>query len=339
MPSKTINRLHFEDLSPSRFEDLCLMIFYRLIRWENIEHLGRVGSDGGIDIRATERSEDDKLETWYVQCKRYKSISFGETKKVIDKIIKKNGRVPDKLLLIVACDVTKKCFDDFQQYAVKKRVKLALLWSASLLEAKLYSEHKDLLFTFFGISMTKEIKNKISSIRKNIRLRSRMLKDFFRDRKEYKREEAVYRPYIRLSYSEAIIHSIYDDDYPDVDEKKPGISPWFKVELYDFYYKGLEVIMRGCSGIIDQHGNWDVIEYGSDFDTMKYRSIRLLQTGRIPFENIVDYDLMGDEYYSGPHIYCEFKNSGMPYEELPYRIHEDGQYPEILLESKRITRK
>jgi len=195
-----------------------------------------------------------------------------------------------------------------------------------------------LLFTFFGVSTTMQSKNKITSIRKNIKLKARMLKDFFKSRSEYKRDEAIYKPYKRLTFSEAIIRSIYDDLYPDVDPNLPGISPWFKVELYDFYYNGLEVIIRGDSGIIDEQGNWDVIKYGADFDKNKYSPIKILTTGRIPYENIVDYDLLGDEYYSGPHIYCEFKNSGMPYEDFSRILNEEGQSPVVLPQDKMISK-
>src|SRR3989339_641056 len=118
-PSKTTNRLHFEDLSPDRFEDLCLMLTYRFINWENIDPLGRSGADGGIDIRATERTDDNKLNVWFIQCKRYRKFSSRQAKQVVTEIINKNKRPPNKLLLIVACDVSRKCSDDFQEHSLK----------------------------------------------------------------------------------------------------------------------------------------------------------------------------------------------------------------------------
>ena len=37
-PTKTINRLHFSDLDPLRFEDLCLNLVYKINTWKEINH-------------------------------------------------------------------------------------------------------------------------------------------------------------------------------------------------------------------------------------------------------------------------------------------------------------
>ena len=39
--TKTTNRLHFSDLEPLRFEDLCLNIIHRRNEWKDIRHYGR----------------------------------------------------------------------------------------------------------------------------------------------------------------------------------------------------------------------------------------------------------------------------------------------------------
>ncbi len=38
--------------------------------------------------------------------------------------------------------------------------------------------------------------------------------------------------------------------------------------------------------------------------------------GNIPYDNIVEVDLEGDEFYNFPNFYCEFNNLGQPYEEV-----------------------
>lgn len=35
-PTKTTNRIHFTDLDPIRFEDLCLNIIQRIKNWEEM---------------------------------------------------------------------------------------------------------------------------------------------------------------------------------------------------------------------------------------------------------------------------------------------------------------
>ena len=74
-PTKTINRLHFSDLDPLRFEDLCLNLVYRINTWKEINHFGRKGSDDGVDVFAIEKENQKK---WSIQCKRYASISKSE---------------------------------------------------------------------------------------------------------------------------------------------------------------------------------------------------------------------------------------------------------------------
>src|SRR4051812_3933520 len=70
-PSRTINRLHFSDLDPARFEDLCLNLIYTLRECSDIRHYGRTGDDGGVDIYAVEKLVDGATAYWYVQCRRY----------------------------------------------------------------------------------------------------------------------------------------------------------------------------------------------------------------------------------------------------------------------------
>ncbi len=40
----------------------------------------------------------------------------------------------------------------------------------------------------------------------------------------------------------------------------------------------------------------------------------------IPFENIIEYDIEGDEYYNYPHLFCDFVNVSDPYEKFVYLI-------------------
>lgn len=317
-PTKTINRLHFDDLSPQRFEDLCLAMIYRLNRWVDINHYGRSGNDKGIDIHAIEELENGVKRTWFIQCKRYKKISKKELNLIIDKVLKKNVEPPELFLLIISCDIGKTNIEQFKKYAKKQNIKNTIVWTASILETKLYSEYHDLLFAYFGISLSSERRNRISTIRRNIKLKQRMRKDFIAD--SFDPHESFKRPYKKFRHSEVIIHSINDNLYPEIDEKATGISPWFRVAMYNFYHNGLEVILSVREGIFDDNDYWDIIGLKEPKGKENYVKRNLFIIGRIPFENIIDYDLSGDEYYNYPHIYCDFKNNGEPYEEIVYSI-------------------
>ena len=49
---------------------------------------------------------------------------------------------------------------------------------------------------------------------------------------------------------------------------------------------------------------------------MYKRQVQIL--GCIPFENIIEYDIDGDEYYNYPHLFCDFTNVSDPYEKIRY---------------------
>ncbi|MBK9416863.1 MAG: restriction endonuclease [Flavobacteriales bacterium] len=75
MPTRTINRLHFSDLDPGRFEDLCLKLLSREPDWKELSHPGRSGNDGGIDIHGT-RTVNGPMVVQAVQ-KRPEIVTFG----------------------------------------------------------------------------------------------------------------------------------------------------------------------------------------------------------------------------------------------------------------------
>ena len=329
-PTKTTNRIHFSDLDPLRFEDLCLSLAYRLKRWKRINHIGREGSDGGVDIQAEEEIENGYSRNWFIQCKRYEKFSNTNVDSVIETILN-NYNVPDTLFLIVGCDVSKKTTDYFMTTANKAGIKNPVLWTASILEAELFYKHHDLLFIFFGIDMNQEEHKKEESIRRNIKLKKNMIKDLT---KPIDLNKKGWTCTDKFKDSNFIIHSIDDTFYPDFDDREYGISTWFKVEPFDFYYNGIEIILSVEYAEYLDFEECRILtydEYKEESDSQDI--IKVFKIGRIPFSMIVDYDIEGDEYYPYPHIYCNFGFNGQPYESFIYRvIVEDDSchhYPEI----------
>ena len=158
-----------------------------------------------------------------------------------------------------------------------------------------------------------------TEIKRDLALKKKMQRDFLKRVTEREYSSHSRRPYDKFAHSEVIVHSLDDSTYPDIDTS-PGISGWFKVELYDFYHNGLEVILGIDRGIIDNRGKWAAIEYDEDFDRTRYQAIKLWRLGRIPWHNIREYDLDGDEYYNCPHFYCRFADDGTPYEAVVYAM-------------------
>jgi hypothetical protein len=315
-PTRTINRLHFSDLDPVRFEDLCLSLIYSLHPWNEVRHYGRKGSDGGVDIFAIENLEDSTQRKWLIQCKRFSKINQADLKKAVDKALKNEPDIPDVLLLIVSCDVGRKAHEAYIKHVESKGLAYAYLWSQSVIEAKLYSERPDLLFSYFGIQLASEARKREQSLKRNLALKHRIQKELLTAKVE--QQDFLKLPNKHFCSSEAIIHSIDDDYYPNApDPEEDLISGWFKLEFWDTYFNGIEFI-TGIRLIVERDGKWTIIPSNREDDGIETH--RAWEIGRIPFRNIVDIDVGGDEFYPFPHIYCRFAEAGMPYEEFVYRL-------------------
>ena len=344
-PTRTTNRIHFSDLHDRRFEDLSMQMVYRLHKWEKIDHDGRSGSDDGVDIRAVERLEDGSLRDWFVQCRRYQKVAMAQLKKAVNDSLAKTQRIPEVLLVVVGCDVSQKARFAYEEYAMKKGVINPLLWQASNLEAKLYSDHPDLLFAFFGISLAQRERSREGKVKRNLAMKRRLgriIKSTDKGRR-------------------LIIRSIDDEVYPDVDNTSSGqISSWFRIEFHRFYHNGIEVILdvvycivergntawesrwakiypheEGIKYIGENRGNEeDGYNFYDHIDKNKYTICKTYSLGRIPYRNIVECDEDGDGYYPYPHLYCTFANNGEPYESIVYEVIEgrDGVVEGITLE-------
>ncbi len=322
-PTKTTNRLHFTDLEPLRFEDLCLNIIQRQKDWKDIRHYGRSGNDDGIDILGI----DKKDESWYFQCKRYKSITKNELENIVDKILNFAKSKPNSVILFVACDVSKNHFEHFENKCNESGIKNSMIWTASKLEAELYKKHHDLLFTYFGISIPKEKTNNATKLRHSLRMKKKIEKLFIRKDLDFDTitNLIVYEPHCRFNVGEMIIRNLDNDIYPEYDDGKVGISDWFKVELYDLVHNGVEMYLHQSKLIIDKNDNWDILEDENDERANKYDVLRVNTVGRIEYSNIVELDFDGDEYYPYPHLFCRFNIDEMPYGSIEHYTYGDSQ--------------
>jgi len=73
------------------------------------------------------------------------------------------------------------------------------------------------------------------------------------------------------------------------------------------------------------HPGWvhiDIKEGYEDVDEST-RNILAMTLGYIPYDNIVDYDMDGDEYYIYPHLFCDFVNVHDPFEKIGYAMKTD----------------
>ena len=318
MVTKTIGRLHFDDLEPIRFEELCLSVIYRMRRWLYIDHLGKLGSDGGVDIRACEQLENDKKNIHHFQCKRYTKLTKAEMRKIVADYKNKNTEVADYYYLVVGCSLSKVYIDYFRELCDKANFKNVEIWTASVLEAVLYSNYHDLLFAYFGVNMTSKRNDRIAAIRRNIDLKHRMHRDLLKASSDFsndERRELLYSPWKKFKHSRVLIRSIYDTKYPENTRLTGDYSAgYFRVEVFNFYHNGLQVFTYPYAITAKVR----VSESENEENSESIEEMRLYVVGCIPFENIIAYDADGDEYYPYPHLFCDFSNGSDPFEDIVY---------------------
>lgn len=346
MITKTTNRLYFSVLDPLRFEDLCFDIVSRIKDMKKVNHFGRQGNDGGVDIHAIQM-QNKKEKHWFIQCKRYIKISKKEIKEIIEKIVLQKT-LPDKLLLIIACDASRNLYNFFKDECLKNRIFESEMWWASDLEAFLYNDHKDLLQKYFGFDLAdiRKLSND-EKVKSGLEMQKRIEQDFLNHEFINNRENSkrlMHEPFWKFISDSVIIHSIDDSEYPSGDIKSSNkISPWFRTFLYDLYHNGIEVWLNASVEgkiIMDESGNWEYLRdyYDKRQEEKKYKVFDVKAIGRIPYYNIVGYKLEGDEYYSEPHIFCRFDLDDTPYEKIYYKISgnlRDNTYDIELKESKK----
>lgn len=321
MVTRTINQLHFEDLDPIRFEELILAMVYRMRRWDKLDHFGKKGSDDGIDIRAVELLENGKSNTYYFQCKRYQKITKAIIKNIIDDYITKNSYIPQFYVLVVSCALTKVQIEYFESYCDELGFNTVTIWTSSVIEAMLFTEYHDLLFAYFGINLVSERKSLVGSIRRNIALKKHMKRDFLKQtgcRNREELDERLHNPWTKFNHSEVLIRSIYDKAYPENTLLDTDFTGYYKAEVYNFYHNGLMV--RAYPYVKDIKYKQEILDNGDEFEIIDLK-VELL--GCIPFDNIIEYDMEGDEYYNYPHLFCDFVNVSDPYEKIVY-LCDDG---------------
>ena len=319
MITKTMGKLHFSDLESGRFEMLAMQIIYRMRRWERLNHFGAAGSDDGVDIDAEELLENGKRDIYHFQCKRYEKLTKNQLVSIVKDYSENNAKVADYYYVVCGCNPSKLAIDGFNNACEQAGIKHYSIWSASYLETLLYSDYHDILFAFFGVNLSGDRNNRISAIRRNISLKKRMKKDFLKEHLDIKDLDVIRRKgeyWRKFKHSEVLIRSIYDKEYPDNPIEMPG---YFKAEVYNWYHNGLEV-RAAPYGV---RAKVKISAGGSDNpQATNVKEWDLEVFGCIPFENIIEYDCDGDEYYAYPHLFCDYPCGSTPFEDIRYRTHD-----------------
>lgn len=170
-------------------------------------------------------------------------------------------------------------------------------------------------------------KKLVAALKREHQLRDDLQRDLLKTPAERMKMPRFGNRSSKFAHSEIIVHRIDDTSYPDI-ENGSGISGWFKLEVLDFYHGGLDCIVGIEYALIDTDTKqWALLTHEqSELPySPQFRKVKLFVTVRIPWRNILYYDMRGDGYYPFPHLYCQFVDAGAPYEARGYFIIDEAR--------------
>jgi|SRR5579864_425791 len=342
--TKTINPLHFEDLEPHRFEDLVRRLLYGFKDWSNIEATGRAGSDEGFDVRAWEKGDavtnvgeegeegarDLEGRLWQIQGKREKTISPGKIRTIIQEGVNEKSP-PYGYILAAATNISKTAYDGFREELRKKGVTEFYFWGKDYLEDQLsLPQNDEILFTFFGLSLSPRRRSRTAEIKFNINNKNKIQKLIFGNdqllgqsvpRKAFVLRDIKAEHYPRQEgYPDFAKHRRWEEhDVADVNPR--GVIFKFR-ERYAYFDRVKKewdfttaVDLTPRKHNIDQSNQARIEEEGKKVERLwrhlprKFQA-KLMVYGFVSFEDMLIIDDKGDVEYADPHILLDFGPRG-----------------------------
>lgn len=121
---------HFKDLSPADFERLVYWLVKRSDEFDQVQWYGGV-RDKGRDVVAYKHTPTSR-EKWYIQCKRYQTITFATLRDELDKLAQhaenEPSFVPHAIVFATSCSVSPQAKDQAAAYASQARLPELYYW-------------------------------------------------------------------------------------------------------------------------------------------------------------------------------------------------------------------
>lgn len=351
--TRTLNPLPFTDLEPKRFEDLVRQLVYDFKPWRRLEATGRAGSDDGFDARGLEIVEteapvpDDEAEgeevesatasadrLWLIQCKRERTITPAKLAGYLDEIKLGSDEALHGIIFAAACDFSKKARDAFLTWCHEHGINEGHLWGKGELEDQLYQPKNDnLLFAYFGISLTIRKRSQATQIRAEIATKRKLQK------------------HVLKSSADVLLRDPAADDYPHSKAGKPP-TQWQTYQPEELSHYGLRLKVVWFHAFIDEaKREWDCADAVRVVHRHDYWAIEpsaeekkrdheageiwhalpeenkawLMVSGYVPLRNIIAIDDMGDDVFSGVHIYVPFSGESGPFDGYFIRVEPIGR--------------
>lgn len=361
LTTRTTNPLPFQDLEPKRFEDVVRQLTYDFRTWRSLEATGRAGSDDGFDARgleivdtqtATSRGDDDAEDDgeasdrapdrlWLVQCKCEKAIGLAKALRYLDEIQLVPEALLHGLIFAAACDFSKRTRDGILEWCRSHGISEVHVWGKGELEDMLFQPKNDnLLFAYFGISLTIRRRTVATQLRGELAMKRKLSKT------------------VATSSADILVRDPAASDYPHPEGSYQSAA-WRVYAPEKLTHLGLRVRVVGHYAFIDRAtGAWDAAFVVNARELHHYwrqegsQRQALLQSAReawdsfpegnrgwfedsrfIPYRSILAIDDMGDDVFTGTHLYVPFQPKHGPFEatrhwpRLTTTSHWDGDFP------------
>ena len=285
---------------------------------------------------------------WLVQCKREKVIGPQKLVNYLDEISDPAGLYG--VIFAAACDFSKTARDGFREKARELGFEEAHLWGKAEIEDQLFQPKNDhLLFAYFGVSLQTRRRALKSEVRARLATKRKALRAL---------EEHERRP--------VLLRDATDSRYPWMDEgeKKAPVERrrWMVMRYAGPFHDGLHFELHRYPAYGGgSRGDWDFAEkfdvgpvphsenpWCSTLDELNEVRTEALEVwhalpsesrywfveyGVLPFDNILDIDESGDEWFDKPHIFTtEFQGSRGPFSETFGALEPESRWhgPSIL---------
>lgn len=147
MPTRTVNRVHFEDYRGENFERL-VFAFHVRAGWADVAWCGQTGSDQGRDVIGTEIFDDKSSRRTIVQCVNRGTLSLAKATTDMQKAVRAPGGKPDAFKFICRSSVSANARDKITAAAKRLGIDHVTIWSGPEFEEHLRHRGEYLLRRF-----------------------------------------------------------------------------------------------------------------------------------------------------------------------------------------------
>jgi hypothetical protein len=323
-------------------------LLYGFRDWSDIEPTGRAGSDEGFDVRAWERADavtnvDEEGEEatktqggrlWQIQGKREKSITPQKMKRLIRDGVESKAP-PYGYILAAATNISKTTYDSFRETLRAKGVQELYFWGKDYLEDQLaLPQNDEILFTFFGISLSPRRRSRVSEIKFGINNKNKIMKLACGSEIPHEGEISHGRSFLLRDVKDT--HYPRKAQYADFEKNRrweehdavqiTARGVLFKIREWYAYYDAAQKewdFTRAVDLTPRQH-NVDTANEARLEDSGKlverfWRHLprrfqaKLMVYGFTSFNDVLIIDDKGDPEYPAPHLFIDFGQHG-PFE-------------------------